>query len=133
MNGIRQHSIYSFAISNHQQFSNSKTVLHLYIWICFTENRKPTTMRPHCFLALLTLLTLAAAAATREASPPWKEIKDLKDPYPYVISIAEWGVSEYNKNVTGTGTNKLVFQNVTWGESAFISDTFYGLIIAAKN
>ncbi|KAB2629797.1 cysteine proteinase inhibitor 1-like [Pyrus ussuriensis x Pyrus communis] len=87
-------------------------------------------MRPHCFLALLTLLTLLAAVpATKKIGPPWKEIKDLKDPY--VISIAEWGVSEYNKNVTGT--NKLVFQSVTWGVSAFISGTFYGLVIAAKN
>ncbi|TQD93020.1 hypothetical protein C1H46_021500 [Malus baccata] len=87
-------------------------------------------MRPHCFLALLTLLTLLAAVpATRKVSAPWKEIKDLKDPY--VIGIAEWGVSEYNKNVTGT--NKLVFQSVTWGVSAFISGTFYELVIAAKN
>ncbi|KAM1095668.1 hypothetical protein ACFX15_010103 [Malus domestica] len=83
-------------------------------------------MRPHCFLALLTLLTLAAAAATREVSPPWKEIKDLKDPYPYVISIAEWGGlriqqechrhKQVGVSKCDLGGKRVYFRHVLWAD-----------------
>ncbi|CAB4275645.1 unnamed protein product [Prunus armeniaca] len=97
------------------------------------RNKSTVTMRPHCLLALVALvLPLVAAASTghREALVGgYQPIKNISDPH--VKEIAEFAVSEYNKQAQGK--NKLVFQSVIRGETQVVAGIKYRLVISAKN
>ncbi|XP_021831675.1 cysteine proteinase inhibitor 1-like [Prunus avium] len=96
-------------------------------------NNSTVTMRPHCLLALVALvLPLVAAAATghRDALVGgYQPIKNISDPH--VKEIAEFAVSEYNKQAQGK--NKLVFQRVIRGETQVVAGINFRLVISAKN
>ncbi|XP_068321273.1 cysteine proteinase inhibitor 1-like [Pyrus communis] len=90
------------------------------------------TMRPHCLLILaLVLLPLVAAAADRRGliTGGWEPIKNISDPH--VKEIAEFAVSEYNKQAQGQ--NKLAFERVVRGDSQVVAGINYRLVISAKN
>lgn len=85
-------------------------------------------MRAHIILALVVLSVAAASAArTKALLGGWEPIKDLKAPH--VKEIAEFAVSEYNKQSKGN----LKFDSVLKGESQVVSGTNYRLVISVKN
>lgn len=83
-------------------------------------------MRPHYFVAFLTLL-LPLAAAALFTDRFWKPIENISDPH--VIKAAEFAVSKYNTRVI----QKLVFEIVVGGTQMFASGIIYDLVFTAKN
>ncbi|KAF3451836.1 hypothetical protein FNV43_RR07932 [Rhamnella rubrinervis] len=86
-------------------------------------------MRAHIILVLLALFVASAASAARSNAllGGWKPIEDLKDPH--VKEIAEFAVSEHNKQSKAD----LKFDSVVKGESQVVAGTNYRLVISVKN
>ncbi|KAL6207222.1 hypothetical protein ACLB2K_024466 [Fragaria x ananassa] len=69
-------------------------------------------MRPFCLLAILAVLLPLAAVGLPGG---WSPIKDINDPH--VKEIAEFAVSEYNKE----SGKKLELQRVVKGETQVVA------------
>lgn len=90
------------------------------------QQESMVVMRLQCLLARFSLvLPLITATVLYEI---WQPIKNTSDPY--VIQIGEFIFSEDNKKLK---KNYLIFQSVEGGEMTFLSDTFFKLIIKAKD
>ncbi|KAJ8492683.1 hypothetical protein OPV22_014404 [Ensete ventricosum] len=97
------------------------------------------TMRsPHrpCFLALPVLLLLlligavlsaSAAASSGKALGGWTPIKDVNDPH--VLEIAQFAVSEHNKQAN----SGLALDKVVKGETQVVSGANYRLVLSASD
>ncbi|KAH7545330.1 cysteine proteinase inhibitor 1 [Ziziphus jujuba] len=87
------------------------------------------TMRPHSFLILIALLLpfMAVAARSKALVGGWSPLKNLNDPH--VQGIAEFAVSEYNKQSKA----ELKLDKVVKGETQVVSGTNYRLVLAVKN
>ncbi|CAN6683029.1 unnamed protein product [Malus baccata var. baccata] len=59
----------------------------------------------------------------------WRPIENISDPH--VKEIAEFAVSEYNKQAKGQ--NKLAFERVVRGDTQLVAGMNYRLVISAKN
>lgn len=86
-------------------------------------------MRPQCFVVFIALLLpfIAVAARSKALVGGWGPIENLEDPH--VKGIAEFAVSEYNKQSKA----ELKLVKVVKGESQVVSGTNYRLVIAVKN
>ncbi|XP_004293371.1 PREDICTED: cysteine proteinase inhibitor 5-like [Fragaria vesca subsp. vesca] len=80
-------------------------------------------MRPFCLLAILAVLLPLAAAVPGG----WSPIKDINDPH--VKEIAEFAVSEYNKE----SGKKLELQRVVKGETQVVAGQNFRLLLAVKD
>ena len=87
----------------------------------------------YCFY-LLPLLILPIYTTSRggkhgglDATDDWQPITNINDES--VQKIGQFVVFEYNKNLS----SNLVFNKVVSGESRFSGETYYRLVLAAKN
>ena len=88
-------------------------------------------MRYHTLLLLLTLLLPLMVASTAKRTGPllggWKTIENLKDPH--VREIAEFAVTEYNKQ----SKVDLKLKSVVKGETQVVAGTNYKLVVSVQN
>ncbi|KAM0991075.1 hypothetical protein ACFX13_009631 [Malus domestica] len=82
------------------------------------------TMRTGCVLALLAILLSHVYSQGIYGFVPIRSTED-----PYVIELAEFAVSEYNKKTT----DKLAFERVVRGKYTMGAPSYYVLVLAAKN